>query len=63
MVCPAGKFRTVVDGATVRAPDGIHYPHFEPEDASSASPAAFSQAERFGAWIEPELLQELGAAT
>jgi peptidoglycan/LPS O-acetylase OafA/YrhL len=57
MVCPAGKFHTVIDGVTVRAPDGIHYPFINLNN-TDASADTFAQAEAFGSWIEPKILRE-----
>jgi hypothetical protein len=63
MICPGGKFRTVIDGVTVRAPDGIHYPYFDFKNPNDSAPDTLSQAVAFGAWIEPRILGALGFAS
>ena len=63
MVCPGGKFHTVIDGVTVRAPDGIHYPYFDFKNPTDSAPDTLSQTAAFGAWIEPRILGALGLAS
>jgi hypothetical protein len=60
MVCPAGRFHTVLDDVTVRAPDGIHYPYFDIKRQSSPDPDTVPVSEAFGAWIAPKILRQLG---
>ncbi|HUE61352.1 MAG TPA: hypothetical protein VMO88_17420, partial [Acidimicrobiales bacterium] len=63
MVCPSGKFRTMIDGVTVRAPDGIHYPYFDFKKPNDLGPDTLSQSAGFGAWIEPRILRAIGVAS
>jgi hypothetical protein len=55
IVCPGGQFHSVIDGVTVRAPDGIHYPFFDLKKMNDADPDTVSEARAFGAWIEPKI--------
>jgi peptidoglycan/LPS O-acetylase OafA/YrhL len=59
MLCPGGKFRAKLDGVTVRAPDGVHYPFFNVKAPNQASPDTLSDAEGFAAWIAPRILGAL----
>ena len=59
IVCPSGKFRSAIDGVTVRAPDGIHYPFFDIRAPVGALPDTYSETAAFGAWIEPRILHEM----
>lgn len=63
VVCPAGRFQTEVDGVTVRAPDGVHYPFFSSADPESADPDTLAEATSFGAWIAPRILPSLLSRT
>ncbi|HET9076025.1 MAG TPA: acyltransferase family protein [Acidimicrobiales bacterium] len=59
LVCPGGRFRTVIGGVTVRAPDGIHYPFFDIAQPAAAAPDTEAQAQRFGLWVAPRILAAL----
>jgi peptidoglycan/LPS O-acetylase OafA/YrhL len=64
VVCPGGDYRTVVDGVTVRAPDGIHFPFFSPFNAAAADPDTETVVKRFAAWLGPRLWPSIiGAGT
>ena len=56
LVCPGGRYESAIDGVTVRAPDGVHFP-FEVTLANPqvADPDTLAQVERFGGWIAPRL--------
>ena len=56
LVCPGGRYESAIDGVTVRAPDGVHFP-FEITLANPqvADPDTLAQVERFGGWIAPRL--------
>lgn len=60
MVCPGGRFHTTIDGVTVRAPDGVHYPFFSLSAPTAPDPDTEAQSERFGAWIAPRILAAIG---
>lgn len=59
MVCPGGRYHQTLDGVTVRAPDGIHYPVFSISAPRSAAPDTLAQCEDFGLWIAPRILAAL----
>ncbi|MGH3745354.1 MAG: hypothetical protein ACRDTP_10885, partial [Mycobacteriales bacterium] len=59
LVCPAGHVQTQVDGVTVRAPDGIHYPYYSFGDPDSADPDTAAQTASFAAWLAPRILPTL----
>ncbi len=59
MVCPGGRFATSIGGTIVRAPDGVHYPFFDPSAPDRRAPDTEAEAERFGAWIAPRVLAAL----
>ena len=59
MVCPGGTIHTSIDGVTVRAPDGVHYPLFNISAPASPAPDTVAQAQAFGAWIAPRILAAL----
>lgn len=56
LLCPGGRYRSTIDGVTVRAPDGVHYPFFSLSAPGSPDPDTRAQAARFGAWIAPAVL-------
>ena len=51
LVCPAGRFTLTVDGVTVRAPDGIHFPVSTVFSPDTASPDTLATVKRFGTWM------------
>jgi peptidoglycan/LPS O-acetylase OafA/YrhL len=55
LVCPGGRYEATIDGVTVRAPDGVHFPYFSLTDSRSADPDTYEQVQEFGAWIGPRL--------
>jgi peptidoglycan/LPS O-acetylase OafA/YrhL len=59
IVCPGGVFHSTIDGVTIRAPDGVHFPYFQLGRGTSASPDTPAQSNAFGAWIGPRLMPEL----
>lgn len=61
MVCPGGRYAQSVDGLTLRAPDGVHYPFFSLAHPDSADPDTQAQAGAFGRWIAPRLFGALRA--
>jgi hypothetical protein len=50
--CPGGTFESTLDGVTVRAPDGVHFP-FTSGDVNE--PNTSTQVKIFGSWIGPKL--------
>jgi peptidoglycan/LPS O-acetylase OafA/YrhL len=60
LVCPGGHFRSVIDGTTVRSPDGVHFPTFAVFDPYVPSPDIMPTVRRFGDWMAPRLLPALG---
>ena len=55
VVCPGGTFENQIDGVTVRAPDGVHFPYsFDPGTPQTALDT-LEQVNGFGAWIGPRL--------
>jgi hypothetical protein len=61
IVCPGGTFRSTLDGVTIRAPDGIHFPFFTLFDPQASGPDTAAQVESFGKWIGPRLMPLLVA--
>jgi peptidoglycan/LPS O-acetylase OafA/YrhL len=62
VVCPGGTFVTQIDGVTVRAPDGVHFPYsFDPGSPQTALDS-LAQVSGFGAWIGPRLWPSIVAA-
>jgi hypothetical protein len=59
IVCPGGTFHSTLDGVTIRAPDGIHFPFYQLGQGDLASPDTQAQSQAFGAWIAPRLMPEL----
>jgi len=62
VVCPRGTFETQIDGITVRAPDGVHFPFFSVASPQSAAPDTEAQVRVFGRWIGKRLWPALLAA-
>ena len=62
IVCPGGTFHSTLDGVTIRAPDGIHFP-FYIFGAQAAGPNTPAQVESFGKWIGPRLMPSLVAGS
>jgi hypothetical protein len=58
-VCPDGRFHQSLDGATVRAPDGIHYPFFSVAAPSRADPDTVAETISFGRWTAIRLMPTL----
>jgi hypothetical protein len=62
LVCPGGTFETRIDGVTVRAPDGVHFPFaFDPGSPGTVLNTG-AQVIGFGAWIGPRLWPSIVAA-
>ena len=61
MVCPGGTYHSLLDGVTVRAPDGVHFPYYHLGQADAAAPDTRAQADAFGRWMAPRLIPELVA--
>ena len=62
LVCPGGTFETQIDGVTVRAPDGVHFPFaFDPGSPGTVLNTG-AQVIGFGAWIGPRLWPSTVAA-
>ncbi len=61
MVCPGGQFRPVIDGVTVRAPDGVHFPYSEFGNPDAQAPDDQAQVTAFGNWIGAKLMPLLVA--
>jgi peptidoglycan/LPS O-acetylase OafA/YrhL len=62
LVCPRGTFATSIDGVTVRAPDGVHFPYYTVTASESPDPDTVTQVEAFGAWLAPRLWPRILAA-
>jgi peptidoglycan/LPS O-acetylase OafA/YrhL len=62
VVCPGGTYETQIDGVTVRAPDGVHFPFFSPSSPQTADPDTEAQVRQFGAWVGPRLWPSIVAA-
>ncbi len=65
LMCPGGRFEPVIDGVTVRAPDGVHFPYFQFGDPQASAPDDLAQVNAFAKWIGPKLMPQLvaGAGT
>jgi peptidoglycan/LPS O-acetylase OafA/YrhL len=62
IVCPGGTFESQIDGVTVRAPDGVHFPFsFDPSNPQTILDTG-AQVMGFGAWIGPRLWPSIVAA-
>ena len=62
LVCPGGRFSLTVDGVTVRAPDGIHFPVSAVFSPDTPSPDTLATVKEFGAWIGRRLIPVLEAS-
>ena len=63
LVSPHGRFAATVDGRTVRAPDGLHFPFYSLVDPTAPAPDTYGQVLAFSRWIGPKVLPTLvGAA-
>jgi peptidoglycan/LPS O-acetylase OafA/YrhL len=62
VVCPGGNYRTQIDGVTVRAPDGVHFPFFSETSPNTAAPDTEAVVKKFGAWLAPRLWPSIIAA-
>ena len=62
VVCPGGTFATQVDGVTVRAPDGVHFPYSYDPGTPETALDTLAQVSGFGAWIGPRLWPSIVAA-
>ena len=47
VVCPGGQYTTTINGVTVRAPDGIHFPYYRVDDPNAAVPDTKAQIDAF----------------
>jgi len=62
IVCPGGNFETQIDGVTVRAPDGVHFPFaFDPSSPQTALDTG-AQVIAFGGWLAPRIWPSIVAA-
>ncbi len=59
LVCPGGRYHQRIDGVTVRAPDGVHFPFFSLSDPRTADPDTLAEVRRFGRWLGKTLWPEL----
>jgi peptidoglycan/LPS O-acetylase OafA/YrhL len=62
LVCPGGSFETQIDGVTVRAPDGVHFPYSFDPGSPNTPLDTLAQVSGFGAWIGPRLWPSILAA-
>ncbi len=62
LVCPGGRYHQRVDGVTVRAPDGVHFPFYSLYQPGTADPDTLAEVRRFGRWLGKTLWPELLAA-
>jgi hypothetical protein len=63
IVSSAGRFTSSIDGVTVRAPDGVHFPYFNIWDPTAPLPDTRAEVVQFGRWIGPKILPSVVAAT
>lgn len=61
VVCPGGTFQNAIDGVTVRAPDGVHYPFYSIDSPNVADPDTEGLVAAFGRWIGPRVMPEIAA--
>jgi hypothetical protein len=61
LVCPGGQYETTIDGVTVRAPDGVHFPFSSPTNPQAADPDTQAQVEQFSDWLGPRLWPKIVA--
>ncbi len=61
MMCPGGQFESVINGVSVRAPDGVHFPYFQFGNPGAAAPDDLTQVNAFASWIGPKLMPLLVA--
>jgi hypothetical protein len=59
VVCPGAHYRQAIDGVTVRAPDGVHFPFFSMADPSTPDPDTLATVRRFGMWLGRTLWPKL----
>jgi hypothetical protein len=62
LVCPGGTYKTRIDGVTVRAPDGVHFPFYSVSSPKTADPDTAAQVSQFGDWVGPRLWPPIIAA-
>jgi peptidoglycan/LPS O-acetylase OafA/YrhL len=65
LLCPDGRFHTQLDGLTVRAADGIHYPYTpvtHPHGTDRDLVAQTPQTRAFGTWIARRIMPTILAA-
>jgi peptidoglycan/LPS O-acetylase OafA/YrhL len=62
LVCPGGTFENEIDGVTVRAPDGVHFPFAYDPGSPRTVLNTGAQVIGFGAWIGPRLWPSIVAA-
>jgi hypothetical protein len=60
--CPGGHYESHLDGVTVRAPDGVHFPFYSPTSPQTADPDTETQVRQFGVWVAPRLWPSILAA-
>jgi hypothetical protein len=62
LVCPGGTFESQIDGVTVRAPDGVHFPYSYDPGSPNTPVDTLAQLSGFGAWIGVRLWPSIVAA-
>jgi peptidoglycan/LPS O-acetylase OafA/YrhL len=62
LVCPGGTFESQIDGVTVRAPDGVHFPYSYDPGSPNTALDTLAQVSGFGAWIGARLWPSIVAA-
>lgn len=55
IVSPQGRYTSTIGNIIVRAPDGIHFPFYQPSHESSPMPDTLAQVESLARWLDPKL--------
>ncbi|MGH9045608.1 MAG: acyltransferase family protein [Acidimicrobiales bacterium] len=59
LICSGGRYHEQLDGVTIRAPDGVHFPFFSVSDPCAADPDTLAETRRAGLWLGKELWPEI----
>jgi peptidoglycan/LPS O-acetylase OafA/YrhL len=59
VVCPGGRFEATIDGVTVRAPDGVHFPWDTLGNLAADDPDNATTVTQFGEWLGPKVWPEI----
>ena len=58
-VGPDGKYESLIDGGTVPAPDGIHFPYFHFGQPRPSASDTLAQVQDLAKWIGPRIMVDL----